>query len=93
VGVSLLILLPLSGTDMNYKLALEWEMNKTTTSYDDFDKITMGNIQVPGKPFPFDVVLASNFLIQLLSPGPKFVSCRNRAVIMGICSCNVLGFV
>jgi len=44
-GVCLPVLLPLSRTDINYKLVLERAKNKTTASYDDFDKLAMGNIQ------------------------------------------------
>jgi hypothetical protein len=50
-GVCLPVLLPLSVTDINYKLSLEKAKNKTAASYDDFDKLAMGNIQVPGNPF------------------------------------------
>jgi len=44
-AVCLPVLLPLSATDTNYKLSLEKAKNKTAASFDDFDKLSMGNIQ------------------------------------------------
>lgn len=44
-GLCLPVLLPLSVTDNNYKRTLEHAKNKTAASYDDFSKLSMGNIQ------------------------------------------------
>eukprot|EP00253_Pinus_taeda_P022555 PITA_22555 len=44
-GVCLPVLLPLSVTDNNYKLSLQTAKDKTSASYDEFDKLAMGNVQ------------------------------------------------
>lgn len=44
-GVCLLLLIPLSVTDTNYRTTMEQAKNKTSATYDDFDKLAMGNIQ------------------------------------------------
>jgi len=48
-GVCLLVLIPLSVTDINYRTTMEQAKNKTLASYDDFDKLAMGNIQQESK--------------------------------------------
>jgi len=61
-GVCIPVLIPLSETDINYQLIeMEQAKNKTAaTTYDDFDKLSMGNIQVPSKPLSL-YVLFPNF--------------------------------